>query len=100
LAKHEPPQRQAVLPTIPTTRFERDVKRMGKRSKSLPKMYEIIESLARNRALPSRCQDHALTGNLRGWRECHIESDWFLIYKREGGKLILGRTGSHATLFE
>ena len=42
--------------------------------------------------------DHALTGDWKGWRDCHVEPDWVLIYKRDSGTLILGRTGTHADL--
>jgi addiction module RelE/StbE family toxin len=33
-------------------------------------------------------------------RECHVEPDWLLVYKRESGVVIFERTGTHAVLFE
>ncbi|HEO1387667.1 TPA: type II toxin-antitoxin system YafQ family toxin, partial [Legionella pneumophila] len=45
--------------------------------------------------------DHLLSGDWRGFRECHISPDWLLIYKNENElKLLrLVRTGSHSDLF-
>lgn len=34
-----------------------------------------------------------------GYKECHIESDWLLIYKQTDDELRLDRTGTHADLF-
>lgn len=47
--------------------------------------------------LRTKYKDHALQGNWKGFRELHIQSDWLLIYKIDGKKLILTlvRTGSH-----
>jgi len=44
-------------------------------------------------------RDHALKGNYIGRRECHISSDWLLIYRVDGNELYLDRTGTHADLF-
>jgi mRNA interferase YafQ len=37
--------------------------------------------------------------NGKGWRECHIQPDWLLIYKTTDTEVLLGRTGTHADLF-
>ena len=52
--------------------------------------------------LALKYRDHALTGDYIGYRECHIQPDWLLIYCIDHGKLILtpARTGSHSDLFE
>ena len=34
----------------------------------------------------------------KGWRECHIEPDWLLIYKTTDEEVLLARTGTHADL--
>jgi mRNA interferase YafQ len=41
-----------------------------------------------------------LDGNVRsnGWRDCHLEPDWVLIYRTDDVSLILGCTGSHSDL--
>jgi mRNA interferase YafQ len=82
-----------------TTQFKKDVKRQRQRGKSLDKLKGVIELLMSGTALPDSLRDHALTGNWSGWRDCHIEPDWLLIYKRIPEELILGRTGTHSDLF-
>lgn len=51
--------------------------------------------------LASKHKDHILKGDFDGYRECHVESDWLLIYKIQDDVLILTLvdTGSHADLF-
>ncbi len=45
-------------------------------------------------------RDHKLSGNLIGRRDCHIESDWLLIYRIDGMTLIFERMGKHSDLFK
>ena len=82
-----------------TTQFRKDAKRSGRRGKDLSKLVSLVKLLLAGVALPDRCRDHALGGDWKGWRDCHIEPDWLLIYKVQHDELILGRTGSHADLF-
>jgi len=49
--------------------------------------------------LEEKYRDHPLTGNWRGYRDCHIQPDWLLIYRIADVELQLIRTGSHAELF-
>jgi len=55
--------------------------------------------LANGHALPPKNRDHNLSGNYSGFKECHIEPDWLLIYRITEIELILIRTGTHADLF-
>jgi mRNA interferase YafQ len=96
--KQEPPPPPPPLDAKPTTKFKQDVERQKKRGKDTDKLRAIIESLCHHRPLEPRHRDHALTGDWKGWRDCHVEPDWVLIYKRDGGTLILGRTGTHSDL--
>jgi mRNA interferase YafQ len=82
-----------------TRQFERDIKRMKKRRKNLDKLKIIIGSLIAEEPLDSIHRDHKLLGNWKGRRECHIESDWLLIYMAELDRIIFERTGSHSDLF-
>jgi len=82
-----------------TTQFKKDVKRQRKRGKDLGKRKSVIELLVSDEELPESLRDHALGGNWKGWRDCHVEPDWVLIYKPLSEELILGRTGSHSDLF-
>ncbi|BEU87246.1 hypothetical protein TAMA11512_07100 [Selenomonas sp. TAMA-11512] len=52
--------------------------------------------------MPSCCRDHALQGEYKGCRACHIAPDWLLIYELTETELILylTRTGTHSDLFD
>lgn len=50
--------------------------------------------------LAERHRDHPLRGEWEGHRECHLEPDWLLIYRVEGGVITFERTGTHADLFD
>ncbi len=83
-------------------RFKRDVKRLSKSgSNDMSKLKEIIRKLEKEESLDENCKPHPLSGNWKDHMECHIESDWLLIYRIDKvyNDLILVRTGSHSELF-
>jgi len=82
-----------------TTQFRKDLKLQQKRGKDPHKLMELIDLLLLGEPLPEKNRDHALRGNWIGWRDCHLEPDWVLIYKVVSDEIILGRTGTHADLF-
>ena len=49
--------------------------------------------------MPPARRDHPLKGEWQGFRECHIEPDWLLIYEATDDDVTLARTGTHADLF-
>ena len=61
----------------------------------------VLDLLVRQQKLSPKYCDHPLAGNYHGYRECHIQPDWLLIYKVEEQKLLLTlvRTGTHSDLF-
>lgn len=61
----------------------------------------LSEYLHRARPFPPKYKDHQLSGNWIGYRECHIQPNWLLIYHIEKDVLVLtlSRTGSHSDLF-
>ncbi|MEY8389083.1 type II toxin-antitoxin system YafQ family toxin [Oscillospiraceae bacterium 38-13] len=81
--------------------FKRDYKRVVKRNLDMRLLEQVIERLALEEPLPPRHRDHALSGNYKGCRECHITPDWLLVYKicTDELILILTRTGTHSDLF-
>ena len=83
-----------------TTQFKKDYKRIKKQNKDPNKLKIVIERLVAGEKLESKYRDHQLSGNWKGHRDCHIESDWILIYRIEYEDLILERTGSHSELFK
>ena len=79
--------------------FKKDIKRLKKRNKDTNKLKLVIEKLLGNQQLEAKYKDHSLTGNWKGYRDCHIEPDWIIIYKVTDTNLILVRTGSHSDIF-
>ncbi len=84
-----------------TTRFRRDVKKCQKQNKEMEKFKAIHLLLIAGETLPPSNRDHNLSGNWSGFRECHIEPDWLLIYKmnEDEGLIEYVRMGSHSDLF-
>jgi len=84
-----------------TSKFVKNVKIMKKRGFDLKLLNEVIKKLANGERLPARYEDHALKGKYIGFRECHINNDWLLIYRIKDDKLclLLSRTGTHSDLF-
>ena len=85
-----------------TAKMKRDVKAMQKRGKDMAKLASALSLLAANQPLPESFRDHLLKGNMNGIRECHIETDWLLIYQIVEKELVLIAlgTGSHSDLFK
>lgn len=85
-----------------TNEMKRNVKQMKKRGKDLAKLTYVLDLLAKGEPLSTNNRDHQLTGNLRDFRECHIEPDWLLIYQLHEDILILTATatGTHSDLFD
>lgn len=85
-----------------TTAFKKDLKRLSKQGKNLQSQMDVINMLAREEMLENTYGDHALMGNMKGFRECHIEPDWLLVYKIGAEKkiLTLSRSGSHSEIFK
>lgn len=86
----------------PTTQFRRDYKREAKgrhRATLDADMKPILEALAEDQVLEKRYRDHALTGEWKDHRDCHVRPDLILIYRKpDGSTLQLVRLGSHAEL--
>ena len=72
---------------------------MLKRGKDIEDLLFVVNELLEERKLAAKYKDHALKGQYKDKRDCHIEPDWILIYAYEGQELILYRTGSHSDLF-
>jgi mRNA interferase YafQ len=85
-----------------TGQFKRDYKReaRGRHAATLDRdLVGIVGALAQDQALPPRLRDHALTGEWKDYRDCHIRPDLVLIYcKPNDETLVLVRIGSHSEL--
>ena len=78
-------------------KVDKDLKKLKKRKYDLKLLAKIINKLSDSEVLPEKYRDHYLTGDYKGFRECHIQPDWLLIYKIEKNILVLtlSRTGTH-----
>ena len=85
-----------------TNRMKHDVKIMQKRGKDLNKLIQVLDILSKGIDVPVKLKDHQLTGNFNGFRECHIEPNWILLYQIHDKELILvaSATGTHSDLFQ
>ena len=83
-----------------TSRYRKSLKKMLRRGKDIRKISAVVRMLAMGETLPPQYRDHALSGDLEGLRDCHIENDWVLFYfYTTTGELILSDTGTHSDLF-
>jgi len=83
------------------SQFRKDVRRAHKQGKDLDLLEQIIILLADDIPLPEKHRDHALQGNWKGHRECHITPDWLLVYRKTNESellLILVRAATHSEL--
>jgi mRNA interferase YafQ len=82
--------------------FKKDLKRLKKRGLDISLMQTVVDSLLEGKQLEEKYRDHALEGNWKGFRECHIQPNWLLIYLREDEILTLTLidTGTHSDLFK
>ena len=83
-----------------TNQFAKDVKRCQRRGKNLEKLKVMVRTLLEGETLDPIHRDHRLVGNFVGRRECHIESDWLLIYRIESDRVYFERMGTHSDLFK
>ena len=88
-----------MLELIYSSQFKKDLKKAKKQGKDLELLRKILLMIANGETLDLKYRDHELGGNLKGYRECHVNPDWLLIYKVLGIELRLARLGSHSDLF-
>jgi len=85
-----------------TGQFKRDYKREAKgphRATLDAELVPVLTALARDQALEPRHRDHALTGEWKDHRDCHVKPDLVLIYRKPDAELLqLARLGSRSEL--
>lgn len=86
---------------ILTNKFKKGLKLAKKRGLDIMLLDSLVEKLLNNIPLDEKNKDHELKGNFKGFRECHIQPNWLLIYLIEDDMLTLTLidTGTHADLF-
>ncbi len=87
---------------ILSKRFKRSLKLAEKRGLNIAFLDEVVGKLLSGIPLAEKYQDHELKGKYKGFRECHIQPDWLLVYFVDNDVLVLTLvdTGTHADLFE
>lgn len=84
----------------PTSQFKKDYKKIKNQPKKRQKLFEILNKLANEMPIPQENRPHPLKGRMAGYMECHIESDFLLIWNDPNTNVIeLVRLGSHSELF-
>ena len=75
---------------------------MKKRGLDVSLLDDVVDLLRQGRQLDEKYRDHGLSGNFAGFRECHIKSDWLLVYLIEDDVLTLTLvdTGTHSDIFK
>ncbi|MBQ7559815.1 MAG: type II toxin-antitoxin system YafQ family toxin [Synergistaceae bacterium] len=82
------------------TQFKKDMKTIIKRGLDINLLKKVVDMLQNSEKLPEVYRYHQLSGRWSGYRDCHIKSDWILIYEviEEANTLRLVRTGSHSDI--
>ncbi len=85
-----------------TTAYKKSYKLMKKRNLDISLLDDVVDKLRQGIPLDEKHQDHALTGNFKDFRECHVKPDWLLVYMIENDilTLTLVDTGSHSDIFK
>ena len=83
-------------------KFKKSYKLAKKRGLNINLLQEVVGKLEEDIPLEPKYHDHDLHGNYEGFRECHIQPDWLLIYLKENDilTLTLVDTGTHSDLFK
>lgn len=84
-----------------TGQFKKSLKLAVKRGLDITLLTAVIDELQENGIIDNKYDPHPLKGNYKGCMECHIQSDWLLIWKQDNKKLelIMVDTGTHSDLF-
>ena len=86
-----------------SSEFKKSLKKVTKQGKQISKLMTIITKLANREKLESKYKNHKLKddGYFYDCYECHIDSDWLLVYKYIDDELVLllVKNGSLSDLF-
>lgn len=83
----------------PSSQFKKDLKRYRHRQAKLAALERVLDLLINGEPLPKQYLCHRLSGNYEDCLECHIESDFLLIWIDDNDVVELIRLGSHSELF-
>ena len=71
--------------------FKKSLRKVTKQGKDIDKLLDIVDMLSQKKQLAPKYKDHALYNDKRfkDCRDCHIETDWILIYKYMENEVVL-----------
>lgn len=79
-------------------KFEKQLKTLIKKNYKLDKLYEFLKVLQNEIELPGKYKVHTLSGNLKGYREAHIDKNIIIIYEVFSDLIVLVEIGTHSDL--
>ena len=87
--------------------YKKELRLILRRGKNYRKLLHVLELIIENAnkginyncLLPEKYRLHKLKGLYNGLWECHVESDWLLIFDINEYIITLERTGTHSDLF-
>ena len=87
-----------------TKTFRRDYAKAKRSGRKIQKLHAVMEMLIDGKTLLPKYKDHALQGEWRSVRDCHLEADWILLYELgvdENGHetITFHATDNHENLF-
>lgn len=84
-----------------TNTYLKDLKLARRRRLDEDRLNEVIKMLLSGEPLPANLHNHLLTGDYKGYWECHINPDWLLLYEKDTEIRIISlyRTGTHVDIF-
>jgi mRNA interferase YafQ len=90
------------LLVVPTGKFKKSLKLAVKRHLDIDLLEDVVKKLQKRIPLEEKYRDHSLEGDMKGFRECHIQPDWLLVYSIDNDilTLTLVDTGSHSDLYK
>jgi len=84
-----------------TTQFKKDLKRIQNNPKRIEELKKVLKKLKETGTVPKEYKPHELSGNYKGYMECHVQNDVLLIWIDMSENIIkLIRLGSHTELFD
>jgi len=84
-----------------STKYKKDIKRYARNEKFLEALLDIVKHLEQGKPIPAEHRPHPLKGEYKECMECHVLSDFLLIWYDEAADTIwLERVGTHSELFK
>lgn len=79
-----------------THQFDKDLKAIGLSTE----LIDVLHALINDFDVPEKYRDHALHGNLKKYRECHLKPDLLLAYQLTDDSVKLIAIDNHNNLFK